>query len=109
MLEEFNEIFEELILKGAIEISALDEDGTPLYSFTEKIYNVAPEIAVRMNEAFHREIMTLWEKGFLSMDITSQNPVVSITEAALDPDQIAHLSYDQQVTLKIIKDAMRKQ
>lgn len=108
MLEDFDKIFEELILKGAVEISALDEHGNPLYSFTDKIHNVAPEIAERMNEAFHHEIMVLWEKGFLSMDVTSNNPVVSITEVAFDSEKIAELSYDQQVTLKIIKDAMRK-
>lgn len=107
MLEEFDKVFEELLLKGAIEIAALDEDGNPLYYFTEKIYNVAPQIAERMNEAFHSEMMVLWEKGFLSMDVTLINPTVTITEKALDDDQIAQLPYDQQITLKIIKDAMR--
>lgn len=112
MFEEFEDIdaiLEDLILKGAVEVSGLDENGEPLFSFTEKIFEVSPKFAYMINEAFHKDIMSLWELGFLSMDITSENPKVSLTDKSLDESEIEQLSGQLKVTLSVIKDAMRSQ
>ena len=101
------EILEELILSGAVEVAGLDENGEPLFSFTEKIFEVSPLIAHHMSEAFHQDIMALWELGYLSMDVTKDNPKVSITAMAVDRESIHSLPDHLRLTLNVIKEALR--
>ena len=104
-----DEILEDLILKGAVEFVGLDEYGQPLFSFTEKIFEVDPNLAYHISEAFHNDIMALWELGHLSMDVTQENPKVSLTSLANDRDSIHNLPDHLRVTLNVIKDALRKE
>jgi hypothetical protein len=55
-----------------------------------------------MTDFFHQELMRLWEKGFISMDITQKNPTVSLTQKALDEIEISSLTIDQRVHLEDI-------
>lgn len=103
----FDEFFDELVTSGAVEFSAIDEDGNPLYSFTEKIFEVMPHLAQKVENAFHNDMMSLWQLGFLEMDITLANPVVKITSLATDEEQVRALPQDLRVTLGTIKQAMR--
>ncbi len=96
-------ILEELILQGAIEIAGLDlETGEPLYNITYKMKDVSPQLHNEFVNYFSQEAMALWEFGFISMDITSKNPVVRLTPKALDPEAVAELDKSYQYTLKEI-------
>ena len=98
-----DDAFEELILSGAIEISGIDEQsGEMLFNFTEKLKDVDPSLYDKMTDFFHQELMRLWEKGFISMDITQKNPTVSLTQKALDEIEISSLTIDQRVHLEDI-------
>jgi len=96
-----DDAIEQLILLGALEISAIDmETGEALYNFTDKLVDVCPELHNEMSTYFSQETMALWEEGFLEMDVTEQNPVVRITQKALDQNAVAKLSKDRQYSLK---------
>lgn len=103
MISPEDDAFEELILSGAIEISGIDEQsGEMLFNFTEKLRDVDPKLYDKMTDFFHQELMRLWEKGFISMDITQKNPTVSLTQKALDEIEISSLTIDQRVHLEDI-------
>lgn len=102
--EEVNQIIEDLILQGAVEIAALDmETGEPMYGFTDKIKEVSPELAAGIEELFHMHVMALWELGFLDMNPTESNPVVRLTAFADDEKAISSLGEDLRRTLYNIK------
>lgn len=107
MPENFDELFNDLIDSGAVELTALDQNGNPLYSFTDKIFEIAPKFARQLENAFHEDMMTLWELNFLEMDVTLLNPVVRITDKAKNPEEVSRLSDDLRITLETIKNAMR--
>lgn len=101
-MDEFTEI-DNLILSGAIEVAGIDiETGEPLYNFTEKLLDVNPELHKDISAYFSNETMSLWSEGFLNMDVTEKNPIVSLTQKALDEKEVAQLTKDRQYTLKEI-------
>lgn len=109
MSEDFDYLKEELdslMEQGALEIVGVDgETGEFLYSFTEKLIEVNPNIHGLMVNAFHDSIMRLWQNGFFSMDITEANPLVRATEKVFDQAEVAKLSREDQIALS---DILRK-
>ncbi len=101
-MDEFDEI-DRLILNGSLEVAGIDiETGEPLYNFTEKIIEANPELHKEMSTYFSNKTMSLWSEGFLDMDVTEKNPMVSLTPKALDEQEVAKLTKDKQYTLKEI-------
>lgn len=99
---------EELILEGFVEVAAMDmATGEMLYAFTEKAKEEIPDVYRRAEEFFNQMIMFFWEQGFVSMDIDSLNPSVTITPKALDQEEVSKLSYEHQQALRIILEALR--
>ncbi len=107
MTDSFDELFNSLIESGAVELTAMDANGNPLYSFTDKILEIAPNFAKQLENAFHEDMMMLWQLNFLEMDVTLLNPVVKITDKAKDQDEVSKLPEDLKITLETIKNAMR--
>lgn len=98
-----NEMFDDLILTGALEVSGLDiETGEMLYNFTEKLKDVNPKLHNEFSTYFSTEISGLWQNGFVEMDITEKNPIVSLTKKALDKKEVSKLDKNKQYTLKEI-------
>jgi hypothetical protein len=98
-----DDAIEKLILAGALEVAGIDMDtGDPVYNFTEKLIDVSPELHSEVSTYFSRETMALWQEGFLDMDITEKNPIVRLTQKALDEIEVANLNKDKQYTLKEI-------
>jgi hypothetical protein len=98
MNEEF---FDFLVLNGAIEPAGVDsETGEMLYSFTEKLREIDPKMFEAMVENFHQGIMALWEKGFVSIDMLSDTPMVTLTRQALDQEKVLELPPALQEALK---------
>ncbi len=94
---------EQLILAGALEVAGIDIDtGEPVYNFTEKLIDVSPELHNEVSTYFSRETLDLWQEGFLDMDVTEKNPIVRLTEKALNEIEVANLDKDKQYTLKEI-------
>jgi hypothetical protein len=99
-----------LILSGALEPSGVHEEtGELLFSFTEKLEEVSPEIFKKLTDSFQLEILDLWEKGFVEVDITAESPMVSLTEKSLDPEARSELAEYQEATLESVIRAMEKQ
>lgn len=96
--------FEKMILEGVIEFSGMDEEtGEMLYNFAPHIEETHPDLFEKVVSQIQQEIYVLWEKGFLSMNITAENPLVQITPKALDQEAIAdELTRDEQRSLQII-------
>jgi hypothetical protein len=93
----------DLILAGALEVAGIDiETGEPLYNFTEKLASIHPELHNEVAAYFSAESMALWQKGFISMDVTEKNPIVNLLPKAFDPDEVAKLDKSNQYTLKEI-------
>jgi hypothetical protein len=92
---------EKMILDGALEISGIDEEtGEFLYTFTDKLAEQYPELYKETQTYFSKEMMFLWENSFISMDVTDSNPLVSLTEKALDKEEVSKLSPEVQAMLK---------
>lgn len=98
-----DQIFEDLILQGALEFAGLDmETGEMLYNFTEKLKDINPALHNEFSTYVSSEVSQLWASGFLNMYITDDNPKITLTAKALDPDEVAKLDKEKQYTLKEI-------
>lgn len=96
------DIMQDLILKNAIQFAGVNENGEMLYSFTPKIKEVMPDLYNAHLNNVNAEVMNLWEKGFVNVDLMSQDPVVGLTKKAFS-DDIFTLSDDEQWSLMEIK------
>ena len=96
---------EELILSGVVEVSSVDPDtGEFLYSFTEKLHEVMPELLNRKLDFVKQEVDFFLETGFLEVDNPkSRNPIIFLTDKAFDEDEVSTLSKNKQKSLKEIK------
>lgn len=104
------EWFEQMILEGVVEFAGLDPDtGEMLYNFNKDLENLKPELFQKMTSSMEADIYRLWQKGFLAMNITEENPLVKITEKSLDMEIIdQELSEQEKTSLEIIMMYMSK-
>ena len=105
-----SEIINKLILNGGLEVSAMDQDtGEILYSFTPKIKELMPDLYQEHIQTVNQEVMNLWEKGFLNIDLFEVDPIITITDKALNPKNISALSKQEEWSLlEIIRLLQRK-
>jgi hypothetical protein len=96
---------EELILSGVVEVSSVDPDsGEFLYSFTDKLHEVMPELLNRKLDFVKQEVDFFLETGFLEVDNPkSRNPIIFLTDKAFDEEEVSTLSKNKQKSLKEIK------
>lgn len=97
--DDDSELIDTLILEGALVIQGVSESGEITYTFTEKLRDMAPELYFGFLEMIHLSIMTLWEKGFVSMDVTLDDPVVTPNEKAFDKNSWKVLTQSEIQTL----------
>ena len=110
MASEEDKIIDDLILNGGLEVAALDEDtGEMLYSFTPKIQELMPDLYDEHIRGVNSEVMNLWEKGFLNLDLFVKDPIITITAKALNKEEIKGLSKQERWSLfEIIRLLQRK-
>ena len=110
MASEEDKIIDDLILNGGLEVAALDEDtGEMLYSFTPKIQELMPDLYDEHIRGVNSEVMNLWEKGFLNLDLFVKDPIITITAKALNKEGIQGLSKQERWSLfEIIRLLQRK-
>lgn len=106
-LPDDQEFIDTLILEGALVISGVDDNGEIVYNITEKLKELAPELYDGFLDLLKGSVMSLWEKGFLNMDITQENPLVSPTELALDKSNWHKLTEDEANTMASLMTAFR--
>lgn len=96
---EPGELLDTLILEGALVIQGVDEDGEIMYGFTDKLAKIAPELYNEFMEMIHSSVMSLWEKGFIDMNVADEDPVVSPTDFGLDRNNWTNLDNNETQTM----------
>lgn len=82
-----NDMLEKLILDGSVEVAGIDiETGNFLYNFTKDLENTHPEMFKSIMESFYAGVMSLWEKGYVDIDMNDDDPLVTLTEKAENMD-----------------------
>lgn len=103
-MDETREIIDTLLLTGAMEVSGVDEKtGEFLYQFTPKLKDVMPDLYKEHLNHVNSEIMRLWEKGFVTIDLMSDSPLVRLTDKAFDNKEVAKLSKEDRYSVEEIK------
>ena len=100
-----DKMFEQLILKGAVEPSGMDsETGEMLFSFSQNLKEISPDLAKRVEDRFASTTMTLWSKGFIELkyDGNSEDPFIFLTERCNDDFAISVLPEFEGLVLKNI-------
>jgi hypothetical protein len=110
MANEEDKIIDNLILDGGLEVSAMDEDtGELLYSFTPKIQELMPDLYKEHIQNVNSEVMNLWEKGFINLDLFQPDPLITLTLKALNKDEVKSLSKQERWSLfEIVRLLQRK-
>ncbi len=91
-MNEEDNIIDDLILTGALEIAGIDKNtGEFLYSVTPKLKDIMPELYKEHIDNVNKDIMALWEKGFVDMDFNDDNPIVNLNPKAHNIDEINRL------------------
>jgi hypothetical protein len=102
-------IFDMLVLNGAIELAGVDPvSGEFLYSMTEKMIDIMPEVYEEHLNEVNKQIMLLWEEGFITIDLFDENPLVNITAKALDQEELIKLDPESLGHLNEIKRVLAK-
>ncbi len=109
MNEPDAEIFDMLLLTGAIEVSSIDPiSGEFLYSMTDKMIELMPEVYEEHMNEVNSQIMVLWENGFLKIDLFDTNPMVILTEKAFDIKELMKMDLESLEYLNEIKRLLSK-
>lgn len=99
-----DELIKNLILQGALEVAGVDSStGEFLYTITPKMKEVMPDMYEDHITTTNREILNLWEKGYLNIDFLSNEPIVTVSEKGKDKKQISKLSNQEIWALEEIK------
>lgn len=97
-------IIDKLILNGAMEMAGIDsKTGEILYQFTPKLKEVMPELYNEHLNFVNAELMRLWEKGFVNMDLMSDSPIVTLSEKAFNEEEISSLSDQDRWAIQEVK------
>jgi hypothetical protein len=100
MSRDEDQIIEKLILNGGLETVGVDQEtGEFLYSFTPKIAKLMPDLYEEHLNDVNNQIMNLWEKGFVDLNLFESDPNITLTEKSLDPDSLMTLSKQERWNL----------
>jgi hypothetical protein len=56
---------------------------------------------------FYDSVMVLWEKGFVEIDMDSDNPTVSLNAKAYNTDEVEEMSTLERRTLDCLLDQFK--
>jgi hypothetical protein len=109
MIPDDQNAVEYLILNKGLEVSGVDsKTGELLYSFTPKIKELMPELYKAHLNHVNTELMTMWERGFVDIDLMADEPRVTLTEKAFDNDELSKLSENNLWALNEMKRLMKR-
>jgi len=108
MKNKEDDTIDQLILEGALVHSGKDSvTGENMYVFTSKIRHIMPELYDQHLTSVNKELMNLWEKGYLDMDLFAESPIVRTTDKAFDLTEVNKLSKREIRSLKEIKRILK--
>ena len=103
-----DELIKNLILEGALEVAGVDsETGEFLYSVTPKMQEIMPDMYEDHITQVNRDILNLWEKGYVNVDFLSPNPVVTISAKGLDNAEVSKLTKPEIWALEEVKRLLK--
>ncbi len=109
ILNSEDELIKNLILEGALEVAGVDsETNELLYSVTPKMQEVMPDMYEDHITQVNRDILNLWEKGYVNVDLLSPNPMVTISSKGLDKDEVSKLTKPEIWALEEVKRLLKK-
>lgn len=98
------EIINEMLTFGALELVGYDkENNEPLYRITEKMEHINKALFDEHKNNVHSDVMLLWERRILDVDLTEENPIVKLTPLAFDERALSDLPYELKIALNEIK------
>ncbi len=104
-----DELIKNLILEGALEVAGLDaETGEFLYAVTPKLKEVMPDMYEDHLKTVNRDLLNLWEKGYVNIDFFLPDPVVTISEKGLDKAEISKLTKPEIWALEEVKRLLQR-
>lgn len=99
-----DELVEKMMLEGVVEIAGIDSTtGEFLYSFTPKLKEKYPMLFNELQTYISKEMMDLWQGGFVSMDVMEENPIVSLTDKAFIKEEVDKLGEELRHSLNELK------
>jgi hypothetical protein len=107
---EIHIIIDKLILDGGIELGGIHPvTNEMLYRFTPKLKEIMPELYEEHLNAVNSDLMGLWEKGFLDIDLFKDDPTISLTKKATEYEEVSKLSAEEQWALADIVYSMSEE
>lgn len=104
-----DELINNLILQGALEVAGIDsENGEFLYAVTSKMKEIMPDLYEDHLRVVNRDLLNLWEKGYVNIDLFLPDPVVTISEKGLDKNEISKLTKPEIWALEEVKRLLLK-
>lgn len=101
-MDEFD-IVDDLVLNGGLEFVGTDsETGEALYKPTDRLKDIDQRLSEELSLYFSEVTLKLWEKGFIDMDITEEDPVVKLGLKSFDISSIKSLPKDERVIIEEI-------
>lgn len=108
-MEPVDEMIDILLSTGAIEFIGFEPTThEPLYKINAEMKTIMPELYKEHLNEVNRDIMRLWEEGFLNVDLLSEDPKVTLTDKAFNDEAIEKISRELQISLLEIKRLLIK-
>lgn len=96
-MDETSEIMDFLLSMGAIKTEGIDQEtGEKLYRFTDSIKEIYPELYSSYINDVNSVVMRLWEKGYLDVDLLSDNPLINLSKSFIENPKIDGLDHEEQ-------------
>jgi hypothetical protein len=104
-----DELIKNLILQGALEVAGVDSETSELlYTITPKMQEVMPDMYEDHLTQVNKDLLNLWEKGYVNIDFLLADPVVTISEKGLDKAEISKLTRPEIWALEEVKRLLQK-
>jgi len=105
-MDEFD-IVDNLVINGGLEFAGKDpETGEALYRPTDKLKDIDKKLSEELSTYFSDVTLKLWEKGFIDMDVTQENPIVKLGPKSFNAYSIKSLPTDERVVMEQIVRAL---
>ena len=103
-----DELINNLILQGALEVAGIDsENGEFLYAVTSKMKEIMPDLYEDHLRVVNRDLLNLWEKGYVNIDLFLPDPIVTISEKGLNKNEISKLTKPEIWALEEVKRLLK--
>jgi hypothetical protein len=104
-----DDLINNLILQGALEVAGLDaETGEFLYGVTPKLEEIMPDMYEDHLKVVNKDLLNLWEKGYLNIDFFLPDPIVTISEKGLNKAEVSKLTKPEIWALEEVKRLLKR-